>query len=108
MPKQKKSEKMAAALWQQTFDKIEVLVSMGAVQIKLDGVEVVFPPNVLLQRAANGTGSTFSDSTGQTEYSVEEVAASVSQLAKVAPLDNPDEYAEAQDRWVNHDPLPRI
>jgi hypothetical protein len=110
-PKVKLSEKKANAAWQASFSKIETLAQMGAVHIKVDGIEVVFPPDAF--QAVSTKGREFGQAQASAnEYQFngtdEEMEASVAQLAKVAPMDNPDEYAEAQDRWANHEPMPRI
>jgi len=106
-----KSPKKADKLWQASFAKIETLAQMGAVHIKVDGIEVVFPPDAF--QAVSTKGREFGQAQApasefQFDGTSEDMEAQVAQLAKVAPMDNPDEYAEAQDRWANHEPMPRI
>ena len=107
----KLSEKKANAAWQASFSKIETLAQMGAVHIKVDGIEVVFPPDAFQAVSTKGREFGATEANGR-EYQFrnteEDMEAQVAQLAKVAPMDNPDEYAEAQDRWANHEPMPRI
>lgn len=94
-PKKSARPKKADLAWENTFLKIQHLLALGAVHIKLDGVEVAIPTAQIA--APNGFSHDYSETEKQ-----------ISQMAKVAPMDNPDEYAEAQDRWANHEPMPRI
>lgn len=104
-PKKSKKEEKE---WQTTFQKIEVLAQMGALHIKLGGVEVAFAPDAFQNVATrNGSLGPVRDFDADSD-SDEEIRDQVAQLAKVAPMDNPDQYAEQQDRWANHEPLPRI
>lgn len=91
-------------VWDATFSKISQLATMGALHVKVDGVEVAFAPESF-QVNATTNGRPYHEADYEADRETER---SIAQMAKVAPLDNPDEYAEAQDRWANHEPLPRI